>query len=74
MTDEITHEWKSGEPPKRGAYKVKSDAKEPNYGYRYWTGEKWGPLWSRRDWCAESKGAMRRNSHITRPVLYWGKL
>ena len=69
----IENEWLSGIPPKKGPYRVKSDAKKPNYGYRYWNGERWGPLWSRRDWCLESKGAARRNSHIIKPVLYWGK-
>jgi hypothetical protein len=69
-----TNGWLSGYPSRKGPYRVRSDSITPNYGYRYWNGEKWGPLWSRRDWCLESKGAARRNSRIYLPVLYWGKM
>ena len=68
------NDWMAGSPNKKGVYRVKSDAKTPNYGFRYWDGDKWGPLWSRRDWCLQSKGSARRNSRISKPVLWWGKL
>lgn len=40
--------WNAGAPPKRGAYRVKSEGPSANTGYRYWNGERWSPLASTR--------------------------
>lgn len=62
-------EWVSGPPPKRGAYRTRSDGPSANPGWRYWDGRRWGCLSSRRDWCLEVKGD-RRKTPTTYPILW----
>lgn len=62
-------EWVSGPPPKRGAYRVRSDGPSANAGWRYWDGERWGALHNKRSRCVEAKGAGKRAAR-TYPVLW----
>lgn len=68
MTDII---WNKGNPPKRGAYLVKSDGPSANVGYRYWFGEHWGPLCQKRRNATAANQA--RKVTLQRPVLWASK-
>lgn len=67
-------EWHSDTPPKRGAYKVKSDGPSANHGWRYWDGADWGPLSSSRTWCLEGRKLYWRKSRLRYPVLWATKV
>jgi hypothetical protein len=60
--------WNAGAPPKRGAYRVKSDGPSTNTGYRYWFGDHWGPLCQKRQH-ANAKNEARKVT-LKRPVLW----
>lgn len=60
--------WNAGAPPKRGVYRVKSDAANQNAGYRHWNGERWGALVSARKW-AQNADTTRRMT-LKYPVLW----
>lgn len=70
-----TIRWNTGNPPRRGAYRVRSDGPSPNHGWRYWFGDHWGPLCSRRSWAIENGKCQTktRRARITRPIL-WGQV
>jgi len=63
--------WNAGAPPKRGAYRVKSDGPSANVGWRYWHGARWSGLSSTRAWCIKaSKDGPGRNSRIIYPIMW----
>lgn len=64
--------WKSGEPRKKGVYRVKCDGPSPNAGYRYWNGERWGCLCSTYSYANQKRDSSRK-SRINRPVLWLDK-
>ena len=70
----ITITWNSHNPPKRGVYRVKSDSDNPNYGYRYWHGDYWGPLSSTRHWCQQQSKIPTRRTPIRHRVLWASKV
>lgn len=63
--------WNEGAPPKRGAYRVKSDGPSANVGYRYWFGAHWGPLCSRRKYATED--SQSRKTPLKYPVMWASK-
>lgn len=65
--------WNPGAPPKRGVYPVKSEGVSRNSGYRYWDGERWGPLTSSRAYAQQIKTGARKTP-VMRPVLWGSKI
>lgn len=64
--------YNPGPPPRRGAWPVRSaPPAQPNSGWRYWDGERWGQLCSSRAFCLQVK-CSGRNTPLKWPVL-WGK-
>lgn len=64
--------WKAGNPPKRGAYAVRSDGPSSNPGWRYWFGPEqgWGNLSSSRAWCLERSSHVPRKTPVRYPILW----
>lgn len=60
--------WNNGNPPKRGVYRVKSDGPSPNKGYRYWYGDRWSNLASKRQYAAELGKDLTKNRNT--PLKY----
>ncbi len=64
--------WNDGPPPRRGVWPVRSaPPAQPNRGWRYWDGERWGVLTSSRQYCLMIKGSARQ-SRVCAPIQ-WGK-
>jgi hypothetical protein len=67
--------WNGGSPPKRGAYRVKSDGPSANQGFRYWYGDGWSNLASKRQWALGlgKDRSKNRNTPLKYPVLWASK-
>lgn len=68
----VERTYNSGPPPRRGAYRVKSDGPSPNPGWRYWDGERWGPLCTSFRYANKVK-TFSRKTPLKFPVLWAGK-
>jgi hypothetical protein len=66
--------WNSGTPLKRGAYRVKSDGPTANSGYRYWNGERWGPLCNKRKYATRENTERARRTPVRYPILWASKV
>jgi hypothetical protein len=64
------YEFHDGPPPRRGVYRVRSDGRNPNYGWRYWNGEAWGALASRRIFA--SAVWAKKPTHLRGRAVLWG--